>query len=632
MTGQHRTFNPLYILTAILLGTGLIYYPALDSLFLLDDVENLKDLAEIPGRGLAFYLFGSSAGPGGRPLSLLSFAMQYASWPLDPFAFKLINLLLHLFNGVLVYVICTHLFNQTHSRWFACLVTALWLIHPVHLTTVLYVVQRMTLLSASFILTGILIYLHGRKAYLQRPLNRVAILTGIAVYLSMSLAILGKEGGILLTLYLLVLEFTLLPASVDTRRVHDWRLRLLPVLILPIILLTVYLFRDINGIFRAYDIREFTVGQRLLTEANVLVDYLKLILLPVSGAFSVFHDDYTIATGITNPPRTLFSLLALASLFIAALFFRKRAPVPGFAILWFLAGHLLESSFIGLELYFEHRNYLPSLGIIILVSHGLQRLPEFVRMQQVQTGSVALYLVAILLVTALEVNLWRQPQLQAWQWAQQHPQSKRAQNHWLNLNLILDDRDQVNQALASLRQLDSADIYPMLKSITISNCYDKQLIAPEVWTDMFQFAATTRFRGSSVISELDNIVYLGFRNSCTQLETDNLSTLVDNLIRNTQFQPVTAQLYDLATNLALIRQQPEAALQYINGALALSGSVDRTILKLKILLALGRVDAAVVLMEEIRDRLAGRPGDMLFYRDELQAIEQDLLQKTGTGR
>ncbi len=630
MMRSHRTFNPFYILTAILLGMGVIYYPALDSLFLLDDAANLKDMAEIPGRGLSFYLFGSSAGPGGRPLSLLSFAMQYASWPLDPFAFKLANLLLHLFNGVLVFIICTRLFNQTHSRWLACLVTAVWLIHPVHLTTVLYVVQRMTLLSASFILTGILIYLFGRKAYLQRPVNRVAILTGITVYLAMSLAILGKESGILLPLYLLVLEFTLLQTSTETDRVHDWRIRLVPVLIFPIILLLLYLFRDINGYFGAFTIRDFTAGQRLLTEANVLLDYLKLILLPVSGAFSVFHDDYPVASGIFNPPRTLFSLVVLVTLTGAALYYRRRAPVASFAILWFLAGHLLESSFIPLELYFEHRNYLPSLGIIILVGHGLLRLPEFVRMRQVQVAAVSLYLLVVVLVTALEVNLWRQPQLQAWQWAQQHPQSKRALNHWLNLNLILDDRDQVNKALASLRRLDNADIYPMLKTITIANCYDKQTMTPDAWTQIYQHAARTKFRGTSVISELKNIVYLDFRNFCTLLEKDNLSTVVDYLINNKEFQPVKGQLYDVALNLALIRKQPETALKYINSALALSNSVDLTIVKIKILLSLGQADAAAGLLKEIKGRLAGRLSDSLYYRDQLQAIEQDLLQQTGT--
>jgi hypothetical protein len=628
MSWQDRKHTPIFVLLGILIGTGAIYYPALDSLFLLDDLENLRDLAEIPGRGLSFYLFGSSAGPGGRPLSLLSFALQYPSWPLDPFSFKLVNLLLHLTNGVLVFVICRRLFQPNSSLLFACLVTAIWLIHPLHLTTVLYVVQRMSILSATFILTGILLYLRGREIYLLAPANRIAISTGVMVYLVMTVAILAKESGILLTLYLLVLEFTLLQSAADIQRIRPWRIRLVPVLILPLLLLTAYLFRDIDGFFRAYDIREFSLGQRLLTEANVLLDYLKLVLLPVSGAFSVFHDDYTIATHITNPPRTMFSLLALISLLSAALYYRKRAKVFSFAVFWFLAGHLLESSFIPLELYFEHRNYLPSLGIIILIVYGLVHLPDLVRSRQLQAGVISLYMVAILLVTVLEVNLWRQPQLQAYQWALQHPGSKRALNHWLNINLIVDDRDQVNQALARLRELDGADLYPMLKTITIRNCYDKQSIPPGLWEEMYRFAASTQFRGTGAIGELDNIIYLGLKNSCTQLEKDNLSILVDNLLANPEFQPVKAQLYDQATNLALIRQKPAVALQYINSALTLSGSVDRSIVKLKILLALGQVESANQLLQQIRHGLRSRPGDSLFYRDQLQAIEQSLLQLT----
>jgi hypothetical protein len=198
----------------------------------------------------------------------------------------------------------------------------------------------------------------------------------------------------------------------------------------------------------------------------------------------------------------------------------------------------------------------------------------------------------------------------------------------LNINLILDDRDQVNQALARLRELDGADLYPMFKSITIRNCYDKQSIPPGLWEEMYRSAASTQFRGTGAIGELDNIIYLGLKNSCTQLEKDNLSILVDNLLANPEFLPVRAQLYDLATNLALIRQKPAEALQYINNALALSGSVDRSIVKLKILLALEQVDTANQLLQQIRHGLRARPGDSLFYQDQLQVIEQSLLQLT----
>ena len=97
-----KSINPLTGLLALLTVTGLVYWPALQGIFVLDDFENLKDLSEISTRGPAFYIFGGTAGPGGRPLSLLSFALQYHSWPADPFAFKLVNLVFHLINGALV--------------------------------------------------------------------------------------------------------------------------------------------------------------------------------------------------------------------------------------------------------------------------------------------------------------------------------------------------------------------------------------------------------------------------------------------------------------------------------------------------------------------------------------------------
>jgi hypothetical protein len=106
----------------------------------------------------------------------------------------------------------------------------------------------------------------------------------------------------------------------------------IPFLLLPLVLTGLYLFRDINGFLASFQIRDFTVGQRLLTESNVLVDYLHLILFPVTGAFSVFHDDYPVATGLLSPVRTVFSVILLTGLCLLAFRLRRRLPIVSFAI------------------------------------------------------------------------------------------------------------------------------------------------------------------------------------------------------------------------------------------------------------------------------------------------------------
>ena len=171
---HHQDHADRLFLFLLLLLTVCLYAIGLDSDFLLDDTANLSGLAEVEQYGFFYYIFSGTAGPSGRPLSLLTFALQYPAWPDNPAAFKAVNLALHCANGILVWLISLRLIrpleqDRVRRRLFVFFTTAIWLLHPLQLTTVLYVVQRMTLLSALFTLAGLWAYLHYRDAVIQRP-------------------------------------------------------------------------------------------------------------------------------------------------------------------------------------------------------------------------------------------------------------------------------------------------------------------------------------------------------------------------------------------------------------------------------------------------------------------------------
>jgi len=206
-----RTRASHYSLLALLIIITLIYYPALDS----HDFYNLIELGQIEKNGIAYYIFGGFAGLSGRPFSLLSFALQYQDWPENPAAFKTVNLVIHLFNGILIWLISWRLIkfaalSETYQKLFVFLVTSLWLIHPMQMSTVLYVIQRMTQLSTLFILSGILAYLYVRDKFLGSYSHRSLILMSLFVGGGTILAILCKENGILLPLFILTIEATIL--------------------------------------------------------------------------------------------------------------------------------------------------------------------------------------------------------------------------------------------------------------------------------------------------------------------------------------------------------------------------------------------------------------------------------------
>ncbi len=204
--GNRNNSAALYIIAfSILTITSIIYMPALNSGFFLDDFPNLSRLAEIEQYGYGYYIFDGASSIMGRPLSLFSFSLQHAAWPQNPYVFKLVNLIIHLINGVLISLICSFVANYLslsfkEKYFFIFSIACLWMLHPIQLTTTLYFVQRMTELSAFFTLLGVLYYLYERRNLSPDKTWPVYLRTGLILTILMVLAILSKENGILLPL------------------------------------------------------------------------------------------------------------------------------------------------------------------------------------------------------------------------------------------------------------------------------------------------------------------------------------------------------------------------------------------------------------------------------------------------
>ena len=354
----------LRLLPVLVLAVLAVYWPGLSGSFVFDDQPNivgnpslrvfdgsLSSLVEASGLGLA--------SPLGRPLSLASFAANLHFWGESAFHFKLVNLLIHLFNGLLVYLLVRRLWRKLvkHDRaeWAALWVAAVWLLHPINLTPVLYVVQRMTALATFFTLAALVLYLHGRQsAGLKR---QFAVL--LALLLCWPAGIMSKESALLLPVFVVLCEW-LVVGGFDA-----WGSRLRVVVLSATALACAGLLAAawpvIDG---TYQFRDFTPAERLLTQARVLWLYVSQIMIPLPDHFTLHHDDIAVSRGLFDPPTTALAVLGWVVAIGIAILQRRQRPWITFGVLWFLAGHLLESSIIGLEIAYEHRNYLPSLGVI----------------------------------------------------------------------------------------------------------------------------------------------------------------------------------------------------------------------------------------------------------------------------
>ena len=214
------------IITAL---TLLVYWPGLSGGFIFDDthalVHNLAvHLERLSWEPLKNLWQSFIHGPSGRPLAMLSFGVNHYLTGLDPFFFKLTNVCLHAFNALLISLLAFRLFEsgnsnvegQTWTLRVALGLALLWAIHPLQVSTVLYVVQRMEMMALTFTLLGLLAYWRGRQIQIAGGSKGWLWLGGTAV--ATVLALLSKETGLLVPVFAFCLELVLLRFQADERR------------------------------------------------------------------------------------------------------------------------------------------------------------------------------------------------------------------------------------------------------------------------------------------------------------------------------------------------------------------------------------------------------------------------------
>jgi hypothetical protein len=463
--------RPWLWLLGLLAATVLIYLPGLGGPFLFDDPPNLivPIDAWLHGQtGWQEIVFGNASGLLGRPLSMLSFLANAAISGLDPLPFKATNLAIHLACGVLVYALLARLLPRDpqfgrHARLLALIVTALWLIHPMQVSTVLYVVQRMAQLGALFMLMGLLAYVHGRIAIEEGRTRAGRAFLFLALPAATLAAILSKENGALLPLLCAVIELGYFRASVQAPRPRSVKLFFCTFLLAPGALVAGWLALHPQRLLGAYVDRTFTFGERLLSEPRALMDYMGALLLPRGRALGLNTDDFAISHGLLDPPSTLFAILGLLALIVVALRARRRLPMFFTGIAFYLAAHVMESSVFALELYFEHRNYLPSAGFFLalvalagwLITRALPHVGNLPRTRLwLNLGGGALFAV-LGLATLVRASVWSSFPLLAAQDASQHPQSMRAQMDYANTLQKQGKYDEVQRVFDHVATIDN---------------------------------------------------------------------------------------------------------------------------------------------------------------------------------
>ena len=397
-------------------------------------------------------MWSSESGPLGRPLTMLSFAIEsLLSGGLDPHISKLLNVLLHVGNGALLYAILRTLTRYSRLRdWpgvrempqaFAGAVVALWLLHPLHVSTVLYDVQRMVLLSSTGVLTGLLVFVRWRAAGMRSdaaPPNAVRAAVMLCT-LTMAAA-LAKENGILLPWFVALLELLCFGGIFTAAARSRVRAVCIVFLAVPAVTVLATLAWQPEFITRGFAYRDFDLPQRVWTQARVLWIYVQWILVPDLRSLGFHHDDILASRSLLDP---LSSAIALTAWLVAALsawFLRVRWPLLALALAWFLLAHVIESTVLALELVFEHRNYLASIGPVLLVV-GVVNLLAAIARRSLAVIAVVLISMLFAVLLALRAQYWGDELRLAAYHLQNHPASARSIFHFANTSLRKAERE-----------------------------------------------------------------------------------------------------------------------------------------------------------------------------------------------
>jgi len=623
-TGRQRLVAASSFAVIIVAG-WFAYAPALGALFLLDDVSNLGGLRLVEDAVSAFnFIFSGTAGPTGRPLALATFVPQAADWGQHAAPFLRVNIVIHLANATLLAFFLYRLAVLRQVRESNALVAAtsaagLWLLMPLLASSSLMIVQRMTTLSAFFVLVGLAGYLLARQSIHRRP---VAALAGMSVSIVVGtlLATLSKENGSLLPTFALVMESTLLIRPTNVKPSY-WRAWTGIFLWLPTLCVLVYLILCVPYSPELVLRRDFTGWERLLTQSRILWEYLWNAFVPQPGKFGPFHDGYPVARTIWQP-LTLLASSAWIITVALALVWRRRFPLFSFAVLWYVGGHLLESTLVSLELYFEHRNYLPIIGPIYALCMFAAQFQS--SRKPLAYAGLAAYIFVNAMVLWSQASLWGNPQMAVLYWQGHFPDSVRAATTVATYQL---DQEGPHSALQTLKRIVDED--PKSGYLKIQELNLSCLILPredhrKTVTELhgllpdvgFTYSAATMF--SDLITAITS-------SGCEGVDVIVVRELTDALAGNPRYANDVSyrQLHQqLLARLSRHEGDFDQTLSHLEQAIAYKPSSELNMMMVTTLADARNFAGAHTYIDNARDHLPANPLRRFVWQNQLDELSR----------
>ena len=370
------TFQLLPILFICLISI-IIYSNTLHSPFVFDDITNITENSRIRMTDITLPSLKNAARgrASHRPIPNISFAVNYYMGRYNVQGYHRVNIAVHIINGILVYLLACAIFTQLKGgsresllpiHYMSLFASLIFVAHPINTQSVTYIVQRMNSMAVMFYLLSFFLYIRARLSGVRW--RRWALFSG--VILSGILALGSKEIAATLPVIIILYEWYFFQ---DLKT--SWLKKNIPFLIIPIIVIAVLALiymgeNPIERILAGYGSRDFTLIERVLTQFRVIIFYISLLFLPLPSRMNLIHH-ITTSQSLLQPITTLLCLVSIVALLALSISWARKKRLISFSILWFFINLIIESSFIGLEMIFEHRLYLPMVGFSLLVAYSV---------------------------------------------------------------------------------------------------------------------------------------------------------------------------------------------------------------------------------------------------------------------
>ncbi|MBN1472372.1 MAG: tetratricopeptide repeat protein [Syntrophaceae bacterium] len=425
----------------------LIYSNSFQGAFIFDDEPNIVQNSNIFIKSLDWpdikkTFYGIESRRIDRPVSFLSFALNYYFHGLDVFGFHVVNFAVHFFSSIFLFLFIFNTLKlpKLRERYgpasysIALLATVLWAVNPVQVSSVTYIVQRMASMAGLFYIVSMYFYLKGRTAAGR---SSSFIFFGLCAFFAV-LSLASKENAVLLPVSVWLYDFLLIQGATRENLIKNLKI-LAPVIL--IIVIIGFQYVNVGSILSgaAYKNRPFTLAERLLTEPRVIIFYITLLLYPIGSRLTLLYD-IELSTSLLTPWDTLPAIALIFILMVFAGFISRKRPLIAFSILFFFLNHLVEGSFIALDLIYEHRNYIPSMFFFVPVAVIMVWIIDYFSHKRVTQWMMAAVFVFLLFVQGhtvyLRNTLFHQP---IFLWSDNVEKSPRLSRPMSNLGLAYGD-------------------------------------------------------------------------------------------------------------------------------------------------------------------------------------------------